>query len=56
MTIHGYAALASRTCQFDTLTAAGATAIYRKKISGLRADRPQVTRLMIAASNPTWCW
>ena len=34
------------TGQIDALRAAGAGAIYREKISGARADRPELTKLM----------
>jgi DNA invertase Pin-like site-specific DNA recombinase len=34
--------------QLDALKAAGATTIYREKISGARADRLQLARLMVA--------
>lgn len=32
--------------QIEALTAAGATTIFREKISGARADRPQLAKLM----------
>ena len=32
--------------QIEALTAAGATSIFREKISGARADRPQLAKLM----------
>jgi DNA invertase Pin-like site-specific DNA recombinase len=32
--------------QIETLKAAGATTIYREKVSGVRADRPQLGKLM----------
>ncbi|WP_430642052.1 recombinase family protein [Bradyrhizobium ivorense] len=35
------------TRQFDALKAARATSIYREEISGARADRPQLAKLMV---------
>ena len=34
--------------QIEALTAAGATSIFKEKISGARADRPQLAKLMSA--------
>jgi hypothetical protein len=34
--------------QLEALKAAGATTIYRENISGTRADRPQLAKLMAA--------
>jgi DNA invertase Pin-like site-specific DNA recombinase len=34
--------------QLEALTAAGATSIFKEKISGARADRPQLAKLMSA--------
>jgi DNA invertase Pin-like site-specific DNA recombinase len=46
----GYARVSTRdrdlTGQIDALGAAGAGTIYREKISGARADRPELTKLM----------
>ncbi|HLH92907.1 MAG TPA: recombinase family protein [Xanthobacteraceae bacterium] len=36
------------TGQIEGLTAAGATKVYQEKISGARADRPQLAKLMAA--------
>ena len=46
----GYARVSTRdqdlTGQIDALRASGAGAIYREKISGARADRPELAKLM----------
>jgi DNA invertase Pin-like site-specific DNA recombinase len=50
MSIIGYARVStlgqSYDRQIETLKAAGATTIYREKVSGARADRPQLAKLM----------
>jgi DNA invertase Pin-like site-specific DNA recombinase len=75
ITILGYARVSTQdqrlTGQMEVLKAAGATAIYREKVSGARADRPQLAKLMAAlkaddvvvvtkptawAARPVSCW
>jgi DNA invertase Pin-like site-specific DNA recombinase len=50
MAVIGYARVSTRdqnlNPQIEALKAAGAETIYREKISGARADRPQLARLM----------
>ena len=50
MAVVGYARVSTQhqdlSGQIETLKAAGATSIYREKISGARADRPQLANLM----------
>lgn len=52
MTVFGYARVSTQdqdlSGQVETLTGAGATKLFKEKISGARADRPQLAKLMAA--------
>jgi DNA invertase Pin-like site-specific DNA recombinase len=50
MTVIGYARVSTQdqdlSAQLEALRRAGAKTVYREKVSGVRADRPQLTKLM----------
>jgi DNA invertase Pin-like site-specific DNA recombinase len=50
MTAFGYARVSTEgqdlSAQLEALNKAGATTIYKEKISGARSDRPQLAKLM----------
>ncbi len=50
MALLGYARVSTQdqdlSGQVETLKTAGVASIYREKVSGIRADRPQLTKLM----------
>jgi DNA invertase Pin-like site-specific DNA recombinase len=50
MAVYGYARVSTRdqklTSQREALTAAGVDKLYSEKVSGARADRPQLAKLM----------
>jgi DNA invertase Pin-like site-specific DNA recombinase len=75
MAIVGYARVSTKdqdlSGQLAALKAAGAARVYREKVSGVRADRPQLAKLMASlkpddivvvtkldrlADRPVSCW
>jgi DNA invertase Pin-like site-specific DNA recombinase len=50
MTIYGYARVSTQgqdlSAQIEALKVAGAATIYREKVGGVRANRPELAKLM----------